>query len=65
MVSVSVIRKEHIRRVVNRTSTLAAAAKVLGISNSTLFRLRWKHKMGPPERTPPESLDDSENFTND
>jgi len=46
-----------------REHQVRPAAKVLGISVSTLFRFRRKFKMGRLDRTPLQ--DHAENFTDD
>jgi NtrC-family two-component system response regulator AlgB len=44
-VSLEVLEKEHIRRVVSTTDTLEEAADVLGIDPATLYRKRQKYDL--------------------
>lgn len=49
LVSLDEIEREHVRRVVARTSTLEEAARVLGIDGATLYRKRKRWAAGPAE----------------
>jgi len=53
LVSLGQLEREHVRRVVARTSTLEDAARILGIDGATLYRKRkrWAGEAGTPAKT--------------
>jgi len=53
LVSLEQLEREHVRRVVARTSTLEEAARVLGIDGATLYRKRkrWAEEAKAPVET--------------
>src|SRR5690606_807918 len=53
LVSLAQLEREHVRRVVARTSTLEEAARVLGIDGATLYRKRkrWAEEAKAPVET--------------
>ncbi len=65
MVSLKIIKREHYRLVRNGTSSLEEASEVLKVSVSSLYRFCEENGLGRPDRKPPESLEDGENFLDD
>lgn len=54
LIALEQLEREHVRRVVARTSTLEEAARVLGIDGATLYRKRkrWAEEAKTPAETP-------------
>ena len=64
LVSLDAVATEHVRQVVNKTSTLNEATHILKRNARWLLRFRNKYHLGPPKRNPPPT-DDAETWTDD